>query len=173
MTVINPYKKSSHLSMWKTRRIIKCFSDDFNATQTSNLLWIRRATINSRYNYFRQAIMWNCLATDKEIRKWIIEINESYFWPKRIRWKRWRWAWGKTKVLWLLKRYWKVFVYIVPDCSAQSLIPIARWKVNPWSTMNIDWWKVYDGLVDLWYEKYYRVHHWKNQFARWKNILIE
>ena len=33
--------------------------------------------------------------------------------------------------------------------------------------MNIDWWKEYDWLVGLWYEKHYSVHHGKNEFARW------
>ncbi len=30
------------------------------------------------------------------------------------------------------------------------------------SEINTDWWKAYDGLVDLWYYKHYRVHHWVN-----------
>jgi transposase-like protein len=26
-------------------------------------------------------------------------------------------------------------------------------------------------LVDLWYQKHYRVHHWNNEFARWKQHI--
>ena len=101
-----------------------------------------------------------------------VEIHESYFWPKRVRGKRWRGASGKIKVLWLLKRQGKVFVEIVPDCSASSLIPIIRGKVDPCeSIINTDGWKAYDGLVDLWYQKHYRVHHGKNEFARGKKHI--
>lgn len=171
MTTKNPYRKSSHLSMWLTRKIIHYFSEDLTATKTSKLLGIERNTINSWYNYMRQAIYWDCLARDKEVRDWIIEIDESYFWPKRIRWKRWRWAGGKVKVLWLLKRQWKVFVQIVPDCSAKSLMPIIRWKIGVDSTVNTDGRKAYDGLVDLWYEKHRRVHHGNNEFARGKQHI--
>ena len=167
MTNKNPYRKNSHLSLWRTRKIIRYFSEDLTATMTSKLLWIERKTINGWYDYMRQAVFWSCLATDKEIWNWVIEIDESYFWARRVRWKRWRWAWWKTKVLWVLKREWKVYVQIVPDCSAKSLIPIIRGKVEKESIMNTDWWKAYDGLIDMWYKKHYRVHHWKDEFARW------
>jgi len=104
---------------------------------------------------------------------WIYELDESYFWPKRIRWKRWRWAGCKTIVFWILKRWWSVYTEIISDAKAKSLIPIIRWKITDWSTVNTDWWKAYDWLVDLWYEKHYRVHHWKNEFARWKQHINE
>ena len=171
MTMKNIYRKSSHLEMGKCRQIIRCFAEDFTATQTAKLLWVRRSTVNDRYNYIRQAVYWSCLATDKDMRDWIIEIDESYFWPRRIKWKRGRWAGGKTKVLWLLKREWKVFVQVVPDCSAKSLLPIIRGKIDISATMNTDWRKAYDWLVDVWYEKHYRVHHGKNEFARGKKHI--
>ena len=37
--------------------------------------------------------------------------------------------------------------------------------------INTDGWKAYDGLVDVWYEKHYRVHHGKNEFARGKQHI--
>ena len=168
----NPYRNRTHFDVRKTRLIIRYFCEDLTATHTSKLLWIRRSTINDRYEYFRKTILRESIKTDKEIWNWIIEIDESYFWPRRIRWKRWRWAWWKTIVLWLLKREWKVYVQIVPDCSTKSLIPIIRGKVDPEkSIVNTDGWKTYDGLIDLWYEKHYRVHHWINEFARWKQHI--
>ena len=41
------------------------------------------------------------------------------------------------------------------------------------SVMNIDWWKACDWLVDLWYEKHYRVHHGKMNLLEEKNISME
>jgi transposase-like protein len=172
MTYKNPYRKKTRFEATKTRQIIRYFCEDITATHTSKLLWIRRPTINDWYEYFRKAILRESIKTDKEIREWIIEVDESYFWPRRIRWKRWRWAWGKTKVLGVLKREGKVYVQIVPDCSAKSLIPIIRGKIDPEkSIVNTDWWRSYDGLIDMWYEKHYRVHHGKNEFARWKKHI--
>ena len=169
MTTKNPYKKKSHLWVAKTRKIIRMFSEDLTATTTSKILWIERKTVNRWYEYIRKVIHYYAMKQDKDVWKWIIEIDESYFWPRRIRWKRWRWAWDKIKVLGLLKRHWKVFVQVVPDCSASSLLPIIRWKIDTKdSVINTDWWKSYDWLIDLWYEKHYRVHHWENEFVRWK-----
>lgn len=59
----------------------------------------------------------------------------------------------------------------MPDCSTKSLIPIIRWKiVIENSVVNTGWWPSYDWLIDLWYEKHYRVHRWANEFARGKNM---
>lgn len=66
----------------------------------------------------------------------------------------------------MLKRQGKVYVQIVPDCSSDSLLPIIRKKVSTESTVNTDGRKAYDGLIDLGYEKHYRVHHGENEFVR-------
>jgi len=169
MTRKNPYRLRSRFGAGKTRKIIRLFSEDLTAYTTSRLLWIERNTINDWYKYFREIIYDQTLETDEEIRKWIIEIDESYFWARRVRGKRWRGAGGKTKVLGLLKREWKVYVRIVPDCSSKTLIPIIRGKISlEDSEVHTDYWKSYDGLVDLGYEKHYRVKHSKNEFARWR-----
>jgi transposase len=168
MTYKNLYKKKSHLWIAKSRKIIRYFAEDLTATTTSKLLWIERKTINRWYMYIREVISYYALQKDQEIRRWIIEVDESYFWPTRVRGKRWRWAGNKMKVLWLLKRKWNVYVQIVPDCSADSLLPIIRKKISNESEVNTDGRKAYDGLIDLWYEKHYRVHHWANEFVRWK-----
>ena len=171
MKTKNPYRKKSRLGIHKTREIIKYFSEDLNASLTSKITWVERKTINDWYNYFREVIYHYCEAEKQEKVWWVIELDESYFWPTRIKWKRWRWAWWKTIVFWLLKRNWKVYTEIVPDCKAKTLIPIIRWKIIDNSEINTDWWKAYDWLVDLWYEKHYRVHHWENEFARWKQHI--
>ena len=171
MTYKNPYRKNSHLSVQKTRQIIRLFCEDLTASSTSRLLWIERKTINRRYMYFREVIYDHTLQ-DNEVRKWIIEIDESYFWARRVRWKRWRWAWKKVTVLWLLKRKWKVYARIVPDCSAQTLLPIIRGKVSiEDSIINTDYRKSYDWLVDLWAKKHHRVKHSNNEFARWSRHI--
>lgn len=172
MKIKNPYRKQTRLGIKKTRQIIEYFSKDINASLTAEILWINRKTVNDWYNYIREIIYINCEKEKQEkLWWWIYELDESYFWPTRIKWKRWRWAWWKTIVFWLLKRWWKVYTEIIPNSKAKSLIPIIRGKINNWSIINTDWWKAYDWLVDLWYEKHFRVHHWANEFARWKQYI--
>ena len=145
---------------------MQLFCEDLTATSTNRLTWIERRTINSWYMYFREIIYEHTLK-DHELWNGIIEVDESYFWARRVRWKRGRWAWWKVKVLWLLKRHGKVYTRIVPDCSATTLLPIIRGKVDVSdSVINTDYWKSYDGLVDLWAKKHYRVKHSDNEFAR-------
>jgi len=171
MTNKNPYRKNAKHNRQKTIKIIEYFCADLTATTTSDLLWLRRSTINDRYNYFREVIYWHCESEKNEVLNWTIEMDESYFWPTRVKWKRWRWAWWKIKVFGLLKRKWKVYTEIVDDVKAKTLIPIIRWKITENSIVNTDRFRPYDWLVDLWYEKHYRVNHWNNEFARWNQHI--
>ena len=166
------YRKKSRIWNAKTREILKYFSMDITATKCSELTGLNRKTINDWYHYIREIIFFEC---EKERQKklwwWVYELDESYFWPKRIRWKRGRWAWWKTIVFGLLKRDGKVYTEIIPDAKAKSILPIIRGKIDEDSIINTDGWTAYHGLVDLGYEKHYRVHHWKNEFARWKKHI--
>ena len=164
--------KYSKLSSYTQKKILKCFCEDIEATKTANILWLHRNTIDRFYTLFREKI-YRYLQQEKHSKLWwwIYELDESYFWPSRIKGKRWRWAWWKTIVFWLLKRDWKVYTEIVPNAKAISLVPIIRGKIDEWSIVNTDWWRSYDWLVDVWYEKHYRVHHWENEFARWKQHI--
>ena len=110
MSTKNPYRKNSHFWTKQTRKIIRMFAEDLTASKTSDLLGIERKTINDWYNYIRHSILRYTYSQDKEIWKWIIEIDESYFWTRRVRGKRGRWAGDKIKVLGLLKEMKKCTV---------------------------------------------------------------
>ena len=97
-----------------------------------------------------------------------VEIDESYFGPRRVRGKRGRGAGGKTPVIGLLKRGGKVFTEIVENCSKAALMPIIKGQVLSEATVYTDGWKSYDGLVLGGY-KHHRIHHHQNQFARGRN----
>ena len=165
------YRKKSRLDIWVQEKIIEYFSLDFTATQTSELLQIERKTINDWYMYMRKAIAWYEAMESWEKFSWEVEADESYFWPTRVRGKRGRWAGMKTIVFGLLKRNGKVYAEIVPDVKAKTLVPIIRGKVEAGTEVNTDGWPAYDGLVDVGYEKHYRVHHGANEFARGKQHI--
>lgn len=161
-------RKNTRFSEKKILQIVEYFCDDCTADYTSKKLSISGKTIDDWYMYLRTVILWHQERERSEVLGWTVEMDESYFWPTRIKWKRWRWAGGKTIVFGLLKRNGKVYTEIVPDAKAKSIIPIIRRKVEADSEMNTDGWWAYDWLVDMGYEKHYRVFHGKNEFVRGK-----
>ena len=169
--VKNRYLKRAKVSEYKFRLILKYFLMDFTASDTAEITGLNRNTINRIFGLIRANIL-NNLEKEKDLLVGNVELDESYFGPKRVRGKRGRGAGGKTIVFGLLKRGGKVYVEIVPDAKAKSLLPIIRGKVDTsCSTIHTDGWKAYDGLVDLGYKKHYRVCHSKNEFARGKKHI--
>ena len=57
-------------------------------------------------------------------------------------------------------------------CISQNTACV-RNKVNNDSIINSDWRKSYDWLVDLWYEKHYRVIHNDNEFATQDSMCLK
>jgi transposase-like protein len=164
--MLNKYKNHSHISAKKFREIIKYFSLDFTATNTSKLTGISRNTINKLFNKIRHHLFANNLIlSDKENGEF--ELDESYFGAKRVRGKRGRGAAGKTPVFGLLKRDGKVYVEVVKNCTREQLMPIIQGKILEGSTINTDGWRAYDGLILNGYT-HHRVFHSKNEFARGK-----
>ena len=66
----------------------------------------------------------------------------------------------------ILQRGGKVYTEIVPDCAKTTLQWIIRGRVSPDSVIHSDYWRGYNGLVDLGYKKHYRVHHGTDEFAK-------
>jgi len=58
-----------------------------------------------------------------------------------------------------------VYTEIVPDCSRATLQGVIRGRVGPESVIHSDGWRGYNGLVDLGYQKHYRVQHGENEFV--------
>ena len=162
----NKYCKGTHINERKFREIIKCFSLDLNAYETSKITNISYTTCKKIFQKLRIYIYKNLLKNDTSIGEF--ELDESYFGAKRVRGKRGRGAAGKTPVFGLLKRDGNVFVQIVKNCSRAELLPIIQGKILEGSTIHTDGWKAYDGLVLNGYD-HYRVYHSHNEFARGKS----
>ena len=155
----NKYSKGTHISEYKFRQLIKCFSLDLNAYETSNITNISHTTCKKIFQKLRIYIYKNLLKN--EIDDGEFELDESYFGAKRVRGKRGRGAAGKTPVFGLLKRNGNVYVQIVKNCSKAELMPIIEGKILEGSTIRTDGWKAYDGLVLNGYD-HYRVFHSKD-----------
>jgi transposase-like protein len=122
--------------------------------------------VNTIYLKIRQRLAQSC-EQDSPLQG-AVEVDESYFGAHRARGKRGRGAYGKTIVFGLLKRQGKVYTEIVPDCSRATLQGIIRGRVEPDTVIHSDGWHGYDGLVDIGFDKHFRVHHGENEFA---NVL--
>ena len=95
-----------------------------------------------------------------------VEVDESYFGARRVRGKRGRGAYGKTIVFGLLKRDGRVYTEIVPDCTKATLQAVIRGRIAPETVIHSDGWRGYDGLVDIGFDKHFRVNHSANEFAK-------
>ena len=143
------------------------FCADIPALTVAGLVGVSARSVQRMYDQFRLRILALAVAEAKPFAG-EVEVDESYFGPRRVRGKRGRGAGGKTPVIGLLKRGGKVFTEIVENCSKQALMPIIKGQVLAAATVYTDGWKSYDGLVLGGY-KHFRIHHHENQFARGKN----
>ena len=164
MPLKNRYYKCSKISERKLREIIRYFARDLTASDTSRLSSISIRSINNIYLKLRKRIVQEC--EQLAPLKGVIEIDESYFGPHRIRGKRGRGAGGKTIVFGIFKRGDKVYTEIVPDASKASLVKVIRGHVSIDSIIHTDGWRGYNGLVDVGFAKHFRVRHGENVFAK-------
>lgn len=167
--MLNKYVERSRISEAKFREIVKLFSIDLEADQTAQVTGLSRNTINKYYKAFRERIVELCDLDSPFTGE--VEVDESYFGARRIKGKRGRGAYGKTIVFGLLKREGKVYTEIVPDVKAATLQAVIRGHVEIDSVIHSDGWRGYNGLVDIGYDKHFRVHHGENEFVRGKSHI--
>ena len=153
----------TQISRAKFRQILRLFAVDLTAVQIAELVHLNRNTVNRYLTLIRQQIASYCESESPFSGE--IELDESYFGAKRVRGKRGRGAFGKTIVFGIYKRNGKVYTEIVPNCSHKTLYAIIKGKVDAASTIHTDGFRSYDGIVDLGYQKHYRVQHGKDEFA--------
>ena len=163
----NRFCHETRLSERKFLLILKCYATDIPALKAAALCAVNKNTTHRFYNLFRRRVIRLDLEENAPFGG-EVEIDESYFGPRRVRGKRGRGAAGKIPVIGLLKRDGKVFVKPVEACSRKELLPVIKGQVLDEAIVYTDGWKAYDCLVTEGY-KHHRIHHHENQFARGKN----
>lgn len=164
----NRYLKHSHISEGQFRALLKEFSCDSTAAETSQRIRINRNTVNRIFHLLRGR-----LALESERQSPVdgeVEVDESYFGARRVRGKRGRGARGKTPVVGLLKRGGRVYTHIVRNCTRKQLLPIIQGRILEGSTIHTDGWTSYDGLIVNGY-RHYRVFHSRDEFVRGKSHI--
>jgi transposase-like protein len=156
------------ISGYKVGKILKHFVVDVEADKTAALLSLNRKTIDDYYNLFRKLIYIEQKQAFGRLTG-VIELDESYFGARRIRGlhiklKRGRGT-RKQPVFGIYQRDGRVYTEIVPNCSGATLQTIIEHIVSVNAEINSDGWRGYDGLVDVGYDKHYRVNHGNNEFS--------
>ena len=156
---------NSKLSRYKVGKIIECFCIDIDATKTALLLRLNRKTVNRYFLDFRTQIYAHQVSQKEQIMG-VVEVDESFFGPARVRGrpgpsKRGRGT-LKQPVFGIYERNGCVYTELVPDCSGKTLQAIIRGKISPESVIHSDGWRGYDGLVDVGYDKHFRINKTKS-----------
>lgn len=159
----NRYVVRARISEREFRRFLRCVAADLTGVQIAQLNGLNRNTVNRLLACLRERMAEAC-----ELERpfsGTIEVDESYFGPRRVKGKAGRGAGKKTPVFGIYKRGDKVYTEVVPDCSKAVLLAAIRGKVTLDSVIHSDGWRGYDGLVDMGYQKHLRVDHGLNEFS--------
>lgn len=167
--------KYKRISDYILKKVIRCFCLDIDATKTAILVDLNRKTINRYFNLFRERI-FECQLAEFEQMVGEVEVDESYFGAKRVRGFTGKLKRGrgtlKQPVFGLFLRASKVYTEIVPDCRKKTLQAIIHGRIDPGSVIYTDKWRGYDGLVDVGFDKHFRVNHGAHEFSKGKGIHI-
>jgi len=154
-----------HINRNKFSLIVSCFSNDLPSITTSKLVNVNRKTTDRYFRLFRQLVLREAITERTNIGlKNGIEIDESYFGPRRVRGKRGRGARQKIVVLGLRKRGGKVFTSIIPNVERKTVLPIIRRVVNSGADIFTDGWRSYDALAVYGYN-HKKVKHSEDEFV--------
>ena len=151
--------RKSRLNKVKQERLLEYFVAGVTARCAASLIVVNPKTASYYFHRLREIINHQIELESQEIVGGEIEVDESYFGGTR-KGKRGRGAGGKVPVFGLLKRGGKVYTKIIPDASAETLVPIIEQKVIPDSIVYSDYWRGYNAL-DVSEFKHYRINHSK------------
>jgi len=165
----NKYYYHSRISEAKFRKVLYCFAKDLDTYFTAEITNISRQSISVIFQKLRKRmVLW---LENEQSFSGEVEIDESYFGPRRVRGKRGRGAGKKVLVLGILKRGGNVYTKIISKATKENILPVIQGKILNEATVHTDGWRSYDGLIDLKNFKHYRVYHSKDEFARGKSHI--
>ena len=161
------------LSKYKRKKLIRSFCLDLSATQTRAIIGLNRNTVNRYFNIFRRAIYNH---QQELLKRFVghVEMDESYFGPRRVKGRATKRGRGthRQPVFGIYERNGRVYTHIIPNCTRKTLRQIITGNIDPESTIYSDSWSGYNGLVDVGYDKHYRIKHYKDEFSDRKGVHI-
>ncbi len=159
----NRYVVRSRISEALFRCFTRCVAADLTAVQIAQLTSLNRNTVNRLLTFLRERMAQAC-ELERPFRGHV-EVDESYFGPRRVKGKAGRGAGRKTIVFGVCKRHGKVYTEVIESYEKGVILAAIRGKVDFRSIIHSDGFKSYDGLVDMGYKKHLRVDHARNEFS--------
>src|SRR5271165_4132975 len=133
----NKYYVRSHISEKLFRRLIRIFALDLTATEAAAVTGLSLRSVNTVYLKLRGQMARWCEAQNPLAGE--VEVDESYFGPRRVRGKRGRGAGGKTIVFGIFQRNGYVYTQIVPDCRRKTLRKAILGRISLESVIHCFW----------------------------------
>lgn len=152
------------LSLADWLRVVKLFELELSTRKIAEQMDLAYNTAHKAVMTIRHAILAHAADADFLLGG-EIELDESYFGGKR-KGKRGRGAAGKVPVFGVLERDGHVYVEVVPDVKATTLLGITTKKVRRGSLVYTDKYKAYDTLMFCGY-RHLAVDH-QTRFANGK-----
>ena len=87
----NRYYERSRISEYKFRLLVRYFALDLSASDTAELTGLTHKTVNTIFLKIRRRMAEDC-ARQSPFKSGEVEVDESYFGPRRVRGKRGRGA---------------------------------------------------------------------------------
>jgi len=134
--------------------LVKLFSLEISTRRMAKELEVHYSTALKAVDSIRMSIVMH---SGDNLLKGIVEMDETYFGGRR-KGKRGRGALHKMPVFGILERNGRVFVNVLPDVSADSILSIAVRKVKRGSIVYTDKWRSYDALMFCGY-RHMKVDH--------------
>lgn len=159
----NRYVKSSKLSEAQFQAFVRLVAADLTASQIAQVSGLNRNTVNRLLGLLRVRMADWC--AQQSPFSGIVEADESYFGPRRVKGMTGRGAGRKTIVFGIFERGGQVWCQVVPDVSMRSLQRVILERVEPASVINTDRWRSYNHLGDFGYA-HVRVDHGRDEFVR-------
>lgn len=148
-----------HLSCGQWLRVIKLFELEVSTRKMAQQLGISYNTAYKAITTLRTAIVAHAQDA-QELLGGEVELDEAYF-GGRHKGKRGRGAANKVPVFGILEREGKVYVQVVPNVKAQTVLGLTVKKVRRGSIVYTDKFKVYDALMFCGY-RHLNLDHGKN-----------
>ena len=162
------------LGYYWIKKIIWFFCLDIDATRAAIIIGVNRKTVNRYYLQFRKVIYDHQQAS---LEKFFgtVEVDESYFGPKRLRGvnmpqKPGRGTW-KRPVFGIFERQGSVYTELITDAKKATLRKAIQGKIALESIIISDGWRGYNGLVDVGYDRHLRINK-KRHFSNKKGVHI-
>ena len=168
--------KQRKISRRKVHAITTHFCEDIPASKTASLVHVNRNTVNDWHMQFRLALFGWRTKRRYELVGGEVEVDESYHGAKRKRGfhgklKRGRGT-QKQPVFGIFERKGEVFTERVPNGKKKTLQALILGHISKESVIDPDGWRGYNGLVDIGYDRHYRVNHGENEFSKGHGVPI-